>query len=302
MPSRLFAAAVVLCGFALPAFAAPTVELIDAGSGAKTSLVLAPKVGADESMEMVLDLVVGMDMGGESPKVTDAPPVKMVLKGKVVEKTPEGNYRYDFTLTDAGIEPYEIKVEMSDARRKEIDAINAQVREQAEKYRGTRGSLVVDAHGGLVSSRVDSPGEPFANLEKSLAHAMVPMPSEPVGVGAKWKAVDRVKESGLSLTQTITYTVKAIDAGHVELEMELAQAGDHDSFKMPNLPAGTKAELVGLASTGKGTAVVDLGRLLPRTTVLEQDFESRVVVVKENENMGMHIGMTMDMDLSIKRL
>lgn len=276
-------------------------ELLGAGEGTTGALRYAPKAGSSESFAMVLDLVVGMDMGGANPKVTNLPPIRMEVDAKLAEVRPNGDLSYDLTLAKTSIQPPEAVVDMSDAKKAELAKINEQTKAEAARYEGTTGQMVVSARGLLVSSEIHPPegAKPFQNFDKALSHALVPLPEEPIGVGASWTVLQDVKESGLALQQTKTYTVKSIQGSKVELGVTLEQQGDHRSFKMDNLPEGTTADLVALVSNGEGTASIRLDRLFPLSNTLKQDFEARVAVGQQGK--GMLVGLTMDMDLAIEK-
>lgn len=136
---RLFVSVLVIFCFVLPASAAePLIKVLDAGTGAKQELRLTPKVGATESFEMLLDMNMGMDMGGGG-RNTDVPPVKMVLKGTVAEISPTGDIRYDFELTESALLKSTSKIDVSAQKQAEMDALAEQVRPELAKLVGTSG-------------------------------------------------------------------------------------------------------------------------------------------------------------------
>ncbi len=285
------------------AWALPIVQLEEAGEAPRKELRLAPTLGAAESVALVLDLVMGLDMGGGRPKLTNPPPFRIVLDGAVQERTPEGHYVYAFTLREGKVLPPPVDGEMSEAEKAELEKLGEQVKEEVARFVGTTGSLVLDARGRLVRSEVKPPagteGKAFKNLEKALMNALVPLPEEPVGVGARWTVTQPVEESGLSLKQTVSYTLTSLEGDRAAVRFQLEQQGDQSSFSMSGLPEDTAVHLVALVSKGEGEAEVDLGHLLPRASELEHDFEARVALIKNDQ--GMHIGMTMNMDMELER-
>lgn len=276
------------------------VELVSAGDGSTRALRYGPAVGDAEPFELLIDLVVGMDMGGKTSKVTNIPPIRMQLDATLAETVGE-DFRYDLTLKHTAVEPVPVDGELSAEALTAKKALDDETAAEAARYQGTTGQLVVSPMGIVSRTELTPPNGavPFANLEKALSHAVVVLPEQPVGVGGSWTVTRQVKESGLTLQETKTYTVESLEGSQVVLTMEAVQRGDQASFAMQGLPEGTTANLVALVSEARGKVTLDLAHVFPTSSTVKQDFEGRVAV--EQGGQGMLVGMTTDMDLTVER-
>lgn len=298
MSLRLFVSLLVLFCFVLPASAAqPLVELLEAGSGTKKELRLSPKVGATESLKMVLELQMGMDMG-KAPRITKVPPMDMVLSARVTD-VKDGTIRYTVELTGSELQKVDTS-KMTDEDRKLFQGVSSQLGQLV----GTTGTVVVTDRGQLVSTDLKAPPgnaeRQFLHLKRGLAHASIPFPSEPVGVGARWKVVEPVKESGLHLEQTAIYTLKGFEGNSASIEVTIEHSATGQDVMKPELPEGSSASLVALDSKGNNTTRVDTGKLFPASGEVKHDLEARVVIGQQQG--GMEIGTTMQLDMSLQRL
>jgi hypothetical protein len=94
-------------------------------------------------------------------------------------------------------------------------------------------------------------------VESLLEQAVVPLPAEPIGVGATWRSARSQTIDGA--IATYTYELVALDAGRARVRvagMEAATpAGDADDA----------AEPIGMAVKLEGEAEIDFSDLLPRS-------------------------------------
>lgn len=112
----------------------------------------------------------------------------------------------------------------------------------------------------------DGAGETTDATQRLLA-LVVQLPAEPVGIGAKWRAVDVLRQRPAIVKQTTTYTLLARTATTLRLGVEIVRNGQPQTVTDAALPAGTDAELVTLHRSLTGTLEVDLGRPVPAGTL-----------------------------------
>jgi hypothetical protein len=287
--SRLFLSSLSSLCLVASALAAPQVSLVDAGTGDRQEIRFTPKVGATETYRLVLSTEKGQDMGGDG-KWTDLPPIAFDVTGEATAIAPDGRITYALTVQGAELLPEDNGIDVSAGRQAEIDAILDKIRPRLAKMKGARGTLEIASTGTVISSDFAPPpgaeGTQFDDLEKALAITRTVFPVEPIGEGATWTAEERVTERGMSVDQTITYTLKGLEDGRATVTQSIVRKGDHESLQMKSkLPPGTSVTLAALASEGRGETVVELGRMFPSSGDLADSFEARLVVNKDGQVM-----------------
>ncbi|MEZ4321502.1 MAG: DUF6263 family protein [Myxococcota bacterium] len=297
IPRTLVALFVAVVVFVLPASAADNVQikLLEAGSGEKIQLRATPKKGTSESLVMLMNIDMAMDMGGMGKMPATLPQMKMVMKADVTDVKGD-QIHYTFTLTEASISKDGADPMMIAAMEPEL-----------AKMVGTKGNVVVNDRGVTQSAKIIPPegtsteemGQ-FENMQKSMNHASAPLPVEPVGVGAKWSVTTGMQENGIALQQVVTYTVKSIQGRVVTLDTALVQNADQQKLSPAGMPPGSEASLDSLKSTGTGQTVIDLDHLFPNKGTLTHDMTTRMTVKAEGQTMTMGMDMKLGLDMSRK--
>jgi hypothetical protein len=120
-----------------------------------------------------------------------------------------------------------------------------------------------------------------------------PLPTEPVGVGARWQRVSTLDARNGHATQTDTYTLAELHGDKGRLDDVLAQTASPQLLP----PAGgagagaPPARVDSLLTSGTQTLAFDLGRLVAQskldgTTAMSLSSQSHAV------SMVMHLGIT----------
>ena len=94
-------------------------------------------------------------------------------------------------------------------------------------------------------------------LVQRLLSLIVPLPTEPVGTGASWRAVTILRQGPAIARQTATYTLIARGPARWKLHVKLQRIGEQQQIVDPALPRGTTAELVALFRALEGDVEVD---------------------------------------------
>jgi len=297
IPKSLLAFAVALFVLVMPASAAEeaVIKLLESGTGEKISLRSTPKKGTSESLLMVMDIDMAMDMGGMGQIPAKLPQMKMLMKADITDVKGDQIF-YDFTLVSADLESEGYDPAMVAAMQPEL-----------AKMVGTRGEVVVSTRGITQSAKVIAPEgtstdemAQFENMQKSMNHASAPLPEEPVGVGAKWLVTTNLKENGIQMQQVVTYTVKSIEGTVVTLDSALVQNAQKQPLAAEGLPPGTKASLDSLDSKGTGVSIINLGNLFPTSATLDHDMKTRMTVQAGEQVMNMGMDMKLALDMSRK--
>ena len=301
LPRSLTSLLLVLIGAVLAVLAPhsawaqePTIKLLEAGSGDKIELRVAPKKGTEESFQMLMDMNMAMDMGGMGKIPQKLPQMRMVMTATITD-VKDGAIHYDFELAEATVD------ETADAMM--VSALKPEL----AKMVGTKGTVIVSDRGVTQSAEIQAPEgtkkeelAQFENMQKSMNHASAPFPKEPVGIGAKWSVTTDMKENGIQMTQVVTYTLEKIEGRTVTLSTALVQSAENQPVAADSLPPGSTATLASLESTGTGKSVIDLDHLFPTKGELNHDMSTRMEVSAQGQKMGIGMDMTLGLDMARK--
>jgi len=165
---------------------------------------------------------------------------------------------------------------------------------EAEQYlaswrallQGRRASVVVDARGQLgkivfaddpTNRRSEASRE---ELAQRLLVTIVPVPAEPVGIGASWKVITVLRQGPASVKQTATYTLTARTPERWTIGVKLQRLGQEQVVVDPSLPKGSTVELVALFRMLEGTVEIDPKRpmIAKGTLTIESRVDAKVTV------------------------
>ena len=109
-----------------------------------------------------------------------------------------------------------------------------------------------------------TPGASTDELAQRLLATIVPLPEEPVGLGATWRVVTVLRQRPAIVKQTATYTLKARTATGWKIAIDIQRIGEPQLLLDPALPPDTSAELIALVRRFEGTLELARTRPLPR--------------------------------------
>ncbi|MBY6366727.1 hypothetical protein HQ604_15580 [Rhodococcus corynebacterioides] len=132
---------------------------------------------------------------------------------------------------------------------------------------GSTAGFTTSATGAVTALTIDPAPEARdiarSAVEQALSQAVyraVPFPTEPIGVGARWTVTQQVV-SGIALTQTTTATLRSIDDGVAQIDVEITQAPESPVWELPDNQGTLNIET--FVMTGGGSLTVDTSRPLP---------------------------------------
>lgn len=111
------------------------------------------------------------------------------------------------------------------------------------------------------------------NAAEALALAVVPLPPQPVGVGAQWIAETRAPLSQLDVIEYRAFRVKSIEGDRVQLTLDLKAYATDKGVQLAGVPPG--ATLEQFDALGQG----DLELVRGETVARKADIQERVVMV-----------------------
>ncbi len=179
----------------------PTVKLLNRGRGKRVALRVASTKGAKEPVELTFDYGMVQSIGSESQ--TDIVPT-VVLGGtaETVDVAADGTIGYAITIDSADARETEgARVPMDKFRQVVTSAVGL-------KLSGTVGPT---GKSGTVTLHVDKQAiatPQVLDLMRYTFPAWPAFPTEPIGVGAKWRATSQLKLADrLEITAVTDYTV-----------------------------------------------------------------------------------------------
>ena len=266
------------------------ITLEDAGESPKTTLRYAPSVGDLQTIVVSISMSVGNQMGNLPMPTMKLPTTVSTLTARVDEVADgriTATVRVDESkLSDTeGVEPMIVKQLES--------TIGSSVGQKAKMVISDRGL------GQSISFNEDAKADPsaaqtLAMLESTLNMLATPLPEEPIGPGARWTAVSTVQEQAVDVHQTMTYTLKSVTDGVIELEVKIEQSAEAQDMSMPGAPPGTQVKLTSLALDGSGTTTLSLKHVAPTEADLTSKLVSEIDIKQSNGGDPQHFKQTMD--------
>ncbi len=258
--------------------AASQVKLIEAGSEPRQKLRLHPQ--ADDMQSVVVTIKTAMDMGTGQP--IKLPVIKTPMEVVTKSVSPDGVIAYETTFGDPSLaEDAEAAPQVAEALKSQIAGLKGLVITGTLSARGLASGVKIKAPPGTnPQTRMM-----LEQIKDAMSTFSCPLPEEPVGAGAKWEVKQSIKTQGLTIAQTATYELVAIQADRLETKSSIAQ-----SLSSP----GSKAELGKMSGSGAGTSTWELSRIYPARASI--DGHSEIVV-----GMGANKqGMTMKTETSVQ--
>lgn len=128
---------------------------------------------------------------------------------------------------------------------------------------GRRVVIALDDRGQL--GKISFPDDPAGttseaatdDLAQRLLGTLVPLPEEPIGVGASWRVVTILRQRPAVVKQTATYKLVKRTESAWTIDVDIARIGEAQTLLDPAIPAGTSIELVNLVRKLRGTIEID---------------------------------------------
>jgi len=105
------------------------------------------------------------------------------------------------------------------------------------------------------------------NLQDGMSNAFLPLPSDPVGPGAKWRATTQVSTAGLTIQQVNEVELLSLKGAVATVALTFSQSAAKQIIQAPGLPPGAQVELISMKGGGTGKMRVDLSSLVTESNV-----------------------------------
>ena len=229
----------------------PTIELSDAGKTPRKAYRATLTAGEKRLIRVSSGWTIQTMYGPLVKTTAEMPSVVYELATEVKKAGAQG--------AEVGFRVKDIKVtggeEVKPAKVKSVEKV-------ASSLKGASGTVSFDAHGIVnafsIDARADSSlllTDMVNQIQQALRTASLPLPTEPMGKGAKWTVTQTVEQRTAKLTQTTTFELVTVKKERVEVKAEHTATAPEQVLKLPGSRSGatfglTKVELVG---TREGT-------------------------------------------------
>lgn len=265
---------------------ATTVTLLDPGRGDLELLRLQPTVGASVRARMIMTMDMSVTIDGNPMPQVDLP--AYVFTVVATAKEPDASGRY----------PIETVYESVSLQGETDPMIRDALMQALRPLEGAKLTFMMDSRGVASDARTaDMPpqilellgGEQgIRSMTESLSQ---PLPAEPVGIGARWKAVSTFKpHNAPAIENAIICELVRREGNIIEITMSGTQTGKKQDFDL-GLP-GVKATLLQANGTTEGSAFMHLDRILPVKARNEGSMNLTMQITER--------GMTQNMDQTVK--
>jgi hypothetical protein len=270
----------------------PSAKLLEAGAEPRKALRLHPKLGDKQTLTLNIKTDMEMKMGDTPGPAMKLPAIILSLDTTIKDVSAEGDITYEIVLAD---------VKLGDEEGAAPEVVAA-MKSAFEGAKGLAGTGTVTDRGVNKGTKFEVPAgadaqvrQAVEQMKESFSQLTTPLPEEAVGVGAKWEAKRDMKSQGMTMQQTETYQLAAMDGDRLTLKNTIGQTAPKQKVENPAMP-GVKLDLEKMSGTGSGDAVWDLGRLLPSSGGAE---------LKSEQAMSINAGgqkqpMTMKLDVKVQ--
>ena len=199
------------------------VTLLAPGQEPRETIALS--ASGKESRRLVIGMELGINTGKQDVPPTVMPELHALL---VAEPKGEGEITYAFSIGGASRKD----VEGSPPTERVAKAVDNAVAGLKE----ANGTITLSDRGVVSSFRLEKgklgvPGlrPTLAALQQVFAQLFPVLPAEPVGVGARWKAVSHAELGGVHVQHEATYTLAKRSGDELELSVSFTQAATTES-------------------------------------------------------------------------
>jgi hypothetical protein len=271
------AAPVTMDGY--PAAGAPAiVTVLTPGAAPRVPLRYTIANALKDHLAMNMDTSMQIDMAGMAMPQMQMPTMKVGADLSVTSVSATGDVTYDLAFTGLTVDTSTVDPQLA-GMFQGMDA----------DYKAIKGSATVTNRGVPVASKLDTGNvsnpqlkQMLDSLSTSLQNLSMPLPEEPVGVGAKWEVRAAISAGGLQSFQKTTYEIVSIDGKAVSLKTTTESTAPPQAMTNPALPPGTDVQLQKLTGNGTGTATLHLDSLVPTSNAAVQN--SMVMAIAMNGN------------------
>jgi hypothetical protein len=267
------------------------VAVLEPGTGPRQPRRYDVGVGHEESIVLELDRSLTLEVGDmrppHAPRAVAGPTQQFTVAARVEDKAEDNRLTVSLRIDKAEI------LDVPDTSSDLAAALTADL----AALEGLKGRLVVTSRGQVESMNFKGGQDlsqqaraSLAHLRRALATAVVALPDEPVGRGARWRGTGKVRAEVLVLDESMDVTLARAAPG-TRASLAIAQTGSPQRLRVATLPRGTRGEIETISGEGTGEAVLTEGRLFaPLQLVVETRVSGSISPPRSDARpMRMHV-------------
>ena len=244
---------------------------------------------------MTMKMAMGMKMG-EAETPMKLPVMNMTMEATVKSVAPNGDITYESVMSDVGVgEDPDVLPAVADAMKSALATVKGVTSTGVITSRGINKGVTVKIPEGADPQMK----QVMEQMKESFNQISAPLPEEPVGNGAKWQTKMPIKSQGMTINQTASNELAAIEEDKITTKFTLAQTAANQKIQNPAMP-GVTVDLAKLASNGKGESSIDLGKVLPAAATLDMHSEMTMAMNTGGQKQNMDMKLDMNMRLESK--
>lgn len=278
----------------------PQIELLNPGSEPRQQLRLKPTLNVKEITLMTIKLGMEMSIKGEPLRGVKIPTAVITIETQATKIDANGDIHYQFFYTNADV--------MSDTVNNSTELES--MRSKIKKMVGLKGYLIMDSRGfNKGGNFILPPGsdnsfkQMVEKTSQSIHQLTMPLPTEAVGIGAKWRLSSSLNSNGINVNNIAIYELMSFQDGLAIVNARVEQQAKPQTLNSPPiLPAGSSVNLKSLASEGGGQSTIRLDKLMPVRSNLYMNSNSEMSFKKSDfpQELTMTTKFMMEMTLDSK--
>ena len=254
-------------------------ELVTAGAAPLRQLRYRPIKGATSRFEMSMNF--DLESGGA---VHTMPTLTLDLELAVVDVASDGSAKLRTTIkhasaTDRVANAPVSAAQMNEGLRKFDNVVITSTLSPQGRQRDSKVAAGQDLSPVLMQQ--------ITTMTQGLEQLAMPMPDQPVGIGAKWRSIKKLAQNGIDMTSTTTIDITAIEGDQVSFASTTQLAGPDQTLKQDN----RSVMIAKVGGTGGGTGTIDLARLA-MSGELRAEFKSEATSDGKTAPLRFAMGMT----------
>jgi hypothetical protein len=217
---------------------APQVTVTDPGAEPHAVMELSPTAGQSVELDMRILTESAQTLDGVAQPAQQIPPMIFGLAVTIDE------------VTDGEISMTVVY------DRAEFESDDPQLQAAMESMVGLTSTVTTDRSGVFIDGGIDTTGvDPalaaaIGQMGAQLEQLAVPLPTDPVGVGATWDVATAIDSNGVVFCNTTTYRLAEFDGDAYTFETEVTQLAEPTTLEQ-----GTATiEVIEGTGTGSGTS------------------------------------------------
>lgn len=245
----------------VPAAPQATIELLDPGQPPRRGLRYVWHVSQKEQLAVDLRMSATTDVGGVKQPEIPMPAVHIAIAIEPQSVSPEGDLHYAWHVTGATLQAEPgTSAEIADGMRAQVVPIEHMSGTAVETAQGLSKDVVIDP------GSLDAGGQSqmVVQVVETLRDLAAPLPSENVGVGARWQELARLDARNANAAQTDTFTLTSMKGDTGALNDARAQTASPQA--LATVPGGPPARIESMLISGEAKTRFSLTRLVPQMT------------------------------------